>query len=246
MTEYLLRFDDLCPTMDWYRWDQIEALMDTYCVKPIACIVPDNRDPKLDASPARKEEFWSRAQEWQKKNWIIGLHGYQHIYDSRNLGLIPLHAFSEFSAHSYEVQKEKLENSLAIFESHGIRPNIFVAPGHSFDFNTLRALADIGLPIISDGFFFRPVIDEQGISWLPQQFWQPRRMPFGCWTICYHPNSMQNSDFFLLETFLERTQNDLVSDLQRILQKAKLINFIDQVFSKIFIFFVNFKHKFTT
>jgi predicted deacetylase len=243
VTTYLLRFDDLCPTMDWHRWDQIEELMDKYCVKPIACIVPDNRDPKLNVCPGRKEDFWNRAQEWQKENWIVGLHGYQHIYDSKSPGLIPLHEFSEFSGHSYEVQKEKLEKGLAIFESHGIRPDSFVAPGHSFDLNTLKALKEIGLPLISDGLYFRPVIDQLGVKWIPQQFWRPRRMPFWCWTICYHPNSMQNSDFFLLETFLKQTQNDLVSDLQNILKEAKPINVIDKIWSQIFLAMLKFRQK---
>jgi hypothetical protein len=243
VTTYILRFDDLSPTMDWNRWDKIEALMDKYSVRPIACIVPDNKDPKLNVDSPRNEEFWHRVKEWKKKNWIIGLHGYQHIYDSKSRGLIPLHEFSEFSGHPYEVQKEKLEKGLAILETHGVAPDLFVAPGHSFDVNTLLALKDIGFPIISDGLFFRPVIDKLGVKWIPQQFWRPRRMPFGCWTICYHPNSMRNSDFLLMETFVKCRRNELVSDLKTILGKAKPINFIDKISSQIFLVMLKFRQK---
>ena len=33
--EYLVRFDDICPTMPWKIWGQIEAALDQYKVKPL-------------------------------------------------------------------------------------------------------------------------------------------------------------------------------------------------------------------
>ena len=49
---YLLRFDDLCPTMNWGMWDRIEELLVKASIRPIVAVIPDNRDPKMDIGPA--------------------------------------------------------------------------------------------------------------------------------------------------------------------------------------------------
>ena len=51
---FLLRFDDLCPTMNWAMWDAIEAHLVRMEVRPILAVVPDNRDPKLVAGPPKR------------------------------------------------------------------------------------------------------------------------------------------------------------------------------------------------
>src|SRR5579863_9070115 len=54
---YLLRFDDLCPTMNWAVWQQIETALIEANVRPILAVVPDNKDPELSVGPER-ERFW--------------------------------------------------------------------------------------------------------------------------------------------------------------------------------------------
>ena len=51
-------------------------------------------------------------------------------------------------------------------ESHGIRTNIFFAPSHSYDKNTLKALYNCGFRIISDGKSKKALLRE-GILCLP-------------------------------------------------------------------------------
>ena len=86
-TQYLLRFDDICPTMNWRVWAEIETVLVQRQLKPLLAVVPDNRDPGLQVdSPAG--DFWDRARVWQERGWTIALHGFQHRYVSRNAGMV--------------------------------------------------------------------------------------------------------------------------------------------------------------
>jgi len=101
---YLIRFDDICPTIDWYIWNEIETMLISANVSPILAVIPDNRDPKLMVDPP-VADFWQRVREWQKRGWTIGLHGYQHIYVNNNSGILSLNKRSEFAGLSYDGQK---------------------------------------------------------------------------------------------------------------------------------------------
>ncbi len=190
---YLLRFDDICPTMNWKVWRKIETALLAYQIKPLLALVPDNRDPQLCVAPAH-ENFWDEARRWQSMGWTIGLHGYQHLYVTDNAGLLGLNARSEFAGLSAFEQQEKLQNALAVFQREHVTPEIWIAPGHSFDENTVAALRKFGVHSVSDGFFLYPHCDTNGMFWLPQQLWRFRKMPFGVWTICFHHNHWQAVD----------------------------------------------------
>ena len=43
-----------------------------------------------------------------------------------------------------------------ILESHGLNPTFFMAPGHTFDENTLKALSTSGIKHITDGYSLQP------------------------------------------------------------------------------------------
>lgn len=227
--------------MNWEKWDRIESLMDQYGIRPIVGIVPDNKDPSLDVNPPRVAEFWHRATEWKKKNWVIGIHGFQHVYDSKGAPYLKLQPQSEFAGHPYQIQKKKLFESFSILNNHGIDPDIFIAPGHSFDQNTLKVLKELRMEILSDGFFFRPVIDELGITWVPQQFWRPRLIPFGVWTICYHPGSLTEEDFIDLESFIKAQLEHIKQPFEIILNLARRQTMTDTLVSKILLQFTKLK-----
>lgn len=184
---YLLRFDDICPTMDWAAWDAIEALLREHGVRPLLAVVPDNRDPKLAVAPARAD-FWQRVRGWQSQGWTIALHGYQHRYVSADPGLMGINARSEFAGLPEAEQREKLAAGLAIFEAERVRADAWIAPAHAFDATTVRLLRELGIDTISDGFSPWPGRDRDGTLWVPQQLWRLRPMPFGVWTVCYHAN----------------------------------------------------------
>src|ERR1051326_9565196 len=85
--QFLLRFDDICPTMRWDMWSEIEKRLIQYDIKPILAVVPDNRDPVLQVDRPRRD-FWVRVRRWQEQGWTIALHGYQHLYVAKAGGLV--------------------------------------------------------------------------------------------------------------------------------------------------------------
>jgi hypothetical protein len=186
-SEFMVRFDDICSTMRWDIWERIEALLIEKGVKPILSVIPDVQDEKLRLSRPN-DLFWDRVRQWQRMGWTIGLHGYQHVYVNDNAGILRLNSQSEFAGLSYEVQLQKLKSGLAIFQREGVHPDVWVAPAHSFDLVTLRALADCNMRIVSDGPWRWPGWDARGMFWVPQQLWRFRESGRGLWTVCLHHN----------------------------------------------------------
>lgn len=196
---YIIRFDDICPTMNWRIWAEIESILTNHNVHPILAVVPDNRDPNLMVAPP-VPDFWDRVRAWQARGWIIALHGYQHIYTNTNRGLIGVTPQSEFAGLPREVQKEKLLRGLDIFARENVRADCWVAPSHSFDWTTVDLLSELGVGVISDGLWHWPHTDIRGITWVPQQLWNRLRpMPTGIWTVCCHHNDWNEREIELLE-----------------------------------------------
>jgi predicted deacetylase len=183
----LLRFDDICPTMRWDIWNEVEKVLVRTGVKPIVAVVPDNQDPDLTFDPP-DATFWNRVRTWQENGWTIGLHGYQHVYVTKAAGMFGRMPCSEFAGLPADVQEAKLRSAVQIFREHNVVPELWVAPAHSFDANTLTALSNIGIRTVSDGYALYPYRDSRGITWIPQQVGRFRNLPFGVWTVCHHIN----------------------------------------------------------
>lgn len=186
---YLLRFDDICPRMDWEAWEPLEDATRECGIKPILAVVPDCQDPKLNVGPPVLD-FWARVRGWQAEGWAIGLHGFQHRYATQDPGILGLHPSSEFAGLAFEDQVDKLRRGLAIFRQEGVRADCFIAPGHSLDWTTVAALQTVGLRVISDGLALGPCRDALGTIWVPQQIASIRPIPVGVWTFCYHAMDM--------------------------------------------------------
>jgi predicted deacetylase len=195
--KFLLRFDDLCPTINWDVWQKLETIMLEENVSPIISVIPDNQDSSFFNAPA-DSHFWDRVRGWQARGWSIGLHGYQHRYVNKEAGMIGLNHYSEFAGLPLEEQYTKLRKGLEIFAREAVRADVWVAPAHSFDHNTVRALSSLGVKTISDGMSLFPYRDCEGTFWVPQQLWKFRAAPFGVWTVCVHPpdKMFKNADFF--------------------------------------------------
>ncbi len=208
--DYLVRFDDFCPTMNWDMWSEIEQILDQNHIKPIIAVIPDNQDTALHIAPARSN-FWERVRAWQRAGWTIGWHGYQHLYATSNSGLVGLNNRSEFAGLSQAEQANRLQAGRSIFQREGVRPDVWIAPAHSFDSVTLNLIKAWGVQTVSDGFFWYPRRDSQGMLWIPQQFWQFHRMPAGVWTICYHHNGWTEQELARFETDISRFADSIVS-----------------------------------
>jgi predicted deacetylase len=207
---YIVRFDDICPTMNWEVWEQIEKILVDYQIFPIVAVVPDNKDKNLMVRSANSE-FWKRVALWQARGWTIGVHGYQHLYVNHHSGLIAINRRSEFAGLAYNEQIAKLKKALKRFRQENISPEIWVSPAHSFDTTTLVGLKNLGLCLVSDGFYLFPNVDSLGITHIPQHLWKFRWLPFGLWTVCYHHNAWTRRELDRFESDICRYRKYITS-----------------------------------
>lgn len=200
--QYLLRFDDLCPTMARAPWDRLQRLIAEFRLRPILAVIPDNQDPELQIDPP-DPAFWARMRALQTAGATIGLHGYRHLCASRGRSLVPFHRFTEFAGVPQETQRLWIRAGLETLRAQGLNPRLWVAPRHGFDRATLRALREEGIGILSDGLARIPFA-RGGLTWLPQQLWAPVEKSRGLWTILLHANIASESLIGALEAFLRR------------------------------------------
>ena len=200
--QYLLRFDDLCPTMDGRRWQRFVPLLDRYGIQPILAVVPDNQDPDLRLVPP-DPGFWAEMRDRQAAGATIGVHGYQHVCEAEGRGLVPVHRRTEFAGAPRECQREWIRSGLSILKAQGLEARVWVAPRHGMDRRTLWVLREEGIGVISDGFARRP-FRRGGLVWIPQQLWGPAVKGSGLWTICIHANGASDEAVGELEIFLNR------------------------------------------
>jgi predicted deacetylase len=215
VAQYLLRFDDLCPTMDRARWKRLMALVVRFGIRPLLAVVPDNRDPEL-ARDVADERFWEEMRRLEAAGATIGLHGFQHVCLAGGRSFIPLHARTEFAGVSPDLQRKWIGAGLEILRSKGLEPRIWVAPRHGFDRVTISALREHGIGLVSDGFARQP-FRSGGMVWIPQQLWGPVPRSSGLWTICLHANSATEEVVQSLEVFLERFSSQFTS-VDRVLE----------------------------
>jgi predicted deacetylase len=208
--QYLIRFDDICPTMNWAVWREIEATLVQWDVRPLLAVIPDNQDDTLKRHPP-ENDFWDHVRRWRDRGWSIGMHGYQHKYVTRNPGIVGINKYSEFAGLPIEVQAAKLHTALEIFHREGIEPDVWIAPAHSFDHTTVALLKEMGLRRISGGFFLVPNVDSLGMLWIPQQLWRFRNMPFGVWTVCLHINNWSPRDALRFRQDVKKNSANIVN-----------------------------------
>lgn len=210
--KYIIRLDDASEHMDYAKWNPYFELFDKHNIKPIIAVIPFNRDIKMVIKNP-DDKFWDKVRLWQQRGYHIALHGYEHVYSNAKSGIIGLNKYSEFAGILIELQQSMLAKANRKFEEEGINANIFVAPAHSFDKNTLVALKkSTNIKYVSDGFYLNPILKD-GFNWIPQQLWKPETKSKGVWTICYHPETMEKSDIYKLETFIRDNCHQIVDPL---------------------------------
>lgn len=198
--QYLLRFDDLCPTVSVARWQRLLPLIQEFGLRPILAVIPDNRDHTLQLSPP-DPGFWEQMRALEAAGATIALHGYRHLCQSKGRSLLPLHRHTEFAGVPEPTQRQWIRAGLEILRGQGLNPKIWAAPRHGFDRSTLRVLCNEGIRVLSDGFARVP-FTRYGMTWIPQQLWGPLEKSKGLWTICIHSNSTHGSEVEELREFL--------------------------------------------
>lgn len=231
MSKYIIRLDDACEKRDIENWNKIEELLDRYGIKPLVGIIPHCEDPAMDKYPV-DTNFWDRVDRWNAKGWSIAMHGYNHVYNTQCGGINPVNQRSEFAGEPLAVQQEKIRKGIAIMREHNIEPEIFFAPSHTFDENTLEALrTESNIRIISDTIAFDTYRDGE-FTYIPQQSGSVRKLPFRVVTFCYHPNTMDEQSFVELELFLVRHMGAFGNF--PVYKTARKKGIVDRMLSKIY------------
>ena len=199
--QYLLRFDDLCPTMPQERWGQFRDVMEEFRIRPILAVIPDNQDPSMRFT-VRNPAFWDEMRAMETAGAAIAVHGYRHVCASFGKSLLGIHRHSEFAGVDAETQREWIRKGIAILREQGLTPRLWTGPRHGFDANTLAALHGEGMKYISDGFARVP-FRRGAVMWIPQQLWSPVFKAKGLWTVCIHPCSARTAEVDRLRWFLK-------------------------------------------
>ena len=206
-----IRMDDITPDMDFEKFNRVKNLLDTYQIKPLIGVVPFNRDSNLKCSPVH-EDFKDFLKGLKEEGYEIALHGCYHVYTTNKKGLFPLNNFSEYAGVSYEKQQDMIAKGKEKLKEWNIDTDIFMAPGHTYDRNTLKALRENGFCAVTDGFGTYPYL-RAGLVFYPIA--AKRSDCFtgkaGYTTLVLHANTMNEKDFEVLEEQLAANKDGWIS-----------------------------------
>lgn len=208
-----VRLDDITPDMDWKRFLAFKEILDRHQVKPLIGVVPDNQDRNLKGiQEGAPEDFWAYVKELQEKGWCVAMHGFRHIYCTRKGGLFPLNNFSEFAGLSFEEQNEKLAGGKRILKEKGIETDLFMAPAHSYDNHTLKALKANGFKGLTDGFGDQPY-RWKGLVFYPISFQLGRTLKKqqGYSTMVVHTGTVKEEELQRYEDYFNRKDTEWIS-----------------------------------
>lgn len=216
-----VRLDDITPDMDWERFLAFKALLDKYHIRPLIGVIPDNRDGNISKeSKNAPEDFWQYIRALQKEGWVIAMHGYQHIYTTKKGGMFPLNSFSEFAGVPYKKQAAELLEGKRLLADRGIETDIFMAPAHSYDRNTLKALKAAGFKALTDGFGTNPYIWKElifyPISFKLSHTFQSKE---GYSTMVIHTGTTSKEDLKKYEGYFNHPQAEWISYEEYLVQK---------------------------
>ncbi len=219
-SKFILRFDDIAPRMAWSKFVPLKKALENLGVKSILGVVPECLDEKLNIENV-DERFFDQVREWQTYGDAILQHGTHHLYTTNNSGILKINKNSEFAGYGYREQYELIKKGKLILQKENCWQPYFMAPSHSFDKDTLKALADLGFVAISDGYGFSPYLDH-GILHVPQLASKPYKFIPGISTLCIHINRMSGAEIKNLFCFVKANKRSFV-DFKSVVNDKSLL-----------------------
>ena len=199
----VVRLEDICPTMDMDKFNKFRAFFDETGIKPLLCVVPDNKDPKL-VKGTYNQDFWELVRELKNNGYSIAMHGTHHLSTGKSIGLISGDVPTEYAGLSYDSQLKKLREGKHALSQLDLDTEVFAAPNHSYDRETLKACSKLGLRYISDGMSKNPYMLE-GVKCIPvSPSWRHHKS--GLLTMCIYTN---NENVYGRETTFEFLRENL-------------------------------------
>jgi predicted deacetylase len=198
-------------------------------IHPILGVIPINHDPELSQFP-RHDDAWEALRALKNRGAEIAQHGCHHVYTTNGRGCVGPWARSEFADVAFDEQRRLIATGYAALAEHELHPLAFMAPAHSFDGETLRALAvETDIRAITDGLTFFPFRQGEFV-FVPQLTARPLPAPFGVQTITVHANTTQPDDIASLVALLETRRDRFIPFSEACLRvPARSVSRIDAV-----------------
>jgi predicted deacetylase len=195
------RIDDVSLYMNWENFNHLVKVFDKNSIKPLLGVIPNNHDPEL-CRLAYDSNGWDKIIQLKESGWMISQHGYKHLYSTKDPGILGINQYSEFAGIDYSKQYEMISDGKNLLDQRGLASDIFMAPAHSYDRNTLIALKQLGFKYVTDGYSIFPY-ENNSLKFIPCQSSRPINGLIGIITVCLHPNTMMASDFEELNKWIE-------------------------------------------
>jgi predicted deacetylase len=192
LAKLIIRLDDVHPRMDREKFLRFTEQIRGAGYPALLGVVPDCQDPHLIRNNPWPG-FWDHMRELRADGWVIAQHGFTHVYDKTAPNYLGSRNRSEFAGHPFEVQFDRLSRGAAILREEGLKTDVFMAPGHTFDATTLKALKKADLHFVTDGFGLWPFA-EDGVTLVPQLVSGAHGLPFGVYTTCFHLDHMRDAE----------------------------------------------------
>ena len=251
MAKYLIRFDDINPRMNFERFLDLKLILEKNNIKSILGVIPDCKDREF-LNFAYNKSFIKLIKKFKDYGDTIAQHGYQHIYDSKERGIFGSGKNSEFAGLDFKTQLVRLKSGKDILIKHSLWEPVFMAPAHSFDFNTLKALQNLSFKYVLDGFALYPY-DKKNLIFIPQIISKPLpKFITGVSQLCIHINTISDDEIKKLKKFIAENKSDFIT-LEESINYKKIgfysiidqfaINLLIRNFRKIRSFFYLFRLK---
>ena len=224
MTQYIIRFDDINPNMDWEKFNQLKSIINKYKIKSILGVIPKCEDKTISKFPKYKNYFID-LQKMKSDGDLIAQHGYTHITDSKSKGLYGNEKRSEFSGLNYNDQYERIFKGKKILLKNRLWQPIFMAHVHTFDNTTIKVLRKLDFKLITDGFSRYPY-ELNGIKLIPQisSMPLPTCLPLIS-QLCIHINNISDEKLKYLISFIEENNHLFISPIDALkLEKKNLLS----------------------
>lgn len=205
--KYVYRIDDIHPAMMWSRFQRVMAMFQERGVVPLLGVIPDNQDKSLQFDPPREDFHQIMRTLVAEKRAEVAQHGYRHLYTTRqqsiNQRLYGRVSSSEFAGLPYETQYAMIRDGQAMLRAQGLESDVWMAPSHTSDHHTFRALKNLGFRYVTDGVAVYPY-QRHGLIFVPQQNWQSQKpFPMGVFTICLHLDDLEEAAMKEIEAHLK-------------------------------------------
>jgi predicted deacetylase len=222
------RMDDICPTMNWLNFYKVIQILKENDIKPLLGIIPHCEDKKL-CCDIPSGNFFDIMRKFKDEGYLFAQHGYNHVYVNDNGGILKINRQSEFAGLTFNEQLKKIKNGKKIMEQQELVTDIFMAPSHSYDKNTLKALKNLDFYYVTDGYTGKNY-KYCDIMFIPcRNVISLKHKMKGTVTVCIHANSMGDDDFNRLRSFIKKYSNYCVGFKELLSEKVSCTWRINQI-----------------